>query len=249
VSTGGFAGRTLLALDTATEWCSVALWRDGLLAERVERAPRGHADLVLRQVAAVLAEARLERHEIDAVACSRGPGGFTGVRVGLSVGIGFALGLQKPLAGISTLATLAWGASQDFGGADWLVALDARMGQVYAAGYHCADAGVDGGRCQLLYPEQVCDPERLELPAISEVGARWQAAGPGFAAYAERIPAAVLTGVNGPPRDCWPQARHVAALAAAGWPESFCARAADLAPVYLRDQVVHQAAAGGTTNR
>ncbi|HVF36033.1 MAG TPA: tRNA (adenosine(37)-N6)-threonylcarbamoyltransferase complex dimerization subunit type 1 TsaB, partial [Candidatus Saccharimonadia bacterium] len=97
----------LLAIETATEACSVALVSGQTIVQRHELAPRRHAELVLPMIEQVLAEAGLARGAIDAIAVGRGPGAFTGVRLAISIAQGLALGLDRPVVPVSTLAALA----------------------------------------------------------------------------------------------------------------------------------------------
>src|SRR6476620_7505464 len=100
----------LLAFETATEACSVALWIDGRVVERYDLAPRRHAELALPWADALLAEAGIARAQIDAIAVGRGPGAFTGVRLAIALAQGVALGLDRPLVPVSTLEALAFDA-------------------------------------------------------------------------------------------------------------------------------------------
>jgi tRNA threonylcarbamoyladenosine biosynthesis protein TsaB len=97
----------LLAFELSTEACSVALCVDGEVRERHEIAPRRHAELALPWADALLAEAGLAKSQLDAVAVGRGPGAFTGVRLGISIAQGIALALDLPTLPVSTLAALA----------------------------------------------------------------------------------------------------------------------------------------------
>src|SRR5690606_41756281 len=117
--------------ETATEACSVALYLDGQVHERFELAPRRHAELALPWAQALLEEAGVARAQLDAVAVGRGPGAFTGVRLGIALAQGVALALDRPLVAVSTLEVLAAGAPQD-GPEQILAAIDARMGEGYA---------------------------------------------------------------------------------------------------------------------
>ena len=102
----------LLAFETATEACSVAVWDDGRVLERFEIAPRRHAELALPWAEQLLAEAGVARAQLDAIAVSRGPGAFTGVRLGIALAQGIALALDRPVVATSTLAVLAMGAAR-----------------------------------------------------------------------------------------------------------------------------------------
>src|SRR5690606_7217366 len=115
------------------EACSVAVSVDGDIRERHALAPRRHADLVLPWAEALLAEAGISRSRLDGIAVGRGPGAFTGVRLGISIAQGIALALDLPLLPESTLAVLAAGARVEdegtgAGDAHILAAIDARMG-------------------------------------------------------------------------------------------------------------------------
>ncbi|HJW47724.1 MAG TPA: tRNA (adenosine(37)-N6)-threonylcarbamoyltransferase complex dimerization subunit type 1 TsaB, partial [Lysobacter sp.] len=97
----------LLAFETATEACSVALWLDGDVHERFEIAPRRHAELSLPWAEQLLADAGVRKSQLDAIAIGRGPGAFTGVRLAIAIAQGIALALDRPVVPVSTLATLA----------------------------------------------------------------------------------------------------------------------------------------------
>ena len=97
----------LLAFETATEACSVALWVDGEVRERFELAPRRHAELSLPWAEQLLADAGVRKSQLDAIAVGRGPGAFTGVRLAIAIAQGIALALDRPIVPVSTLAALA----------------------------------------------------------------------------------------------------------------------------------------------
>ena len=97
----------LLAFETATEACSVAVWVDGQVCERFQVAPRRHTELALPWAEALLAEAGIARAQLDAIAVGRGPGAFTGVRLAIGIAQGIALALDRPVLAVSTLAALA----------------------------------------------------------------------------------------------------------------------------------------------
>ncbi|MGB5065729.1 MAG: tRNA (adenosine(37)-N6)-threonylcarbamoyltransferase complex dimerization subunit type 1 TsaB, partial [Candidatus Competibacter sp.] len=143
----------LLALDTATDACSAAVWVDGVVHERYELAPRRHAALILPMIEAVLAEAGLRPAQLDAVAFGRGPGAFTGVRIAVGIAQGIAFAADLPVVPVSTLAALALGVGRETGHARLAVALDARMSEVYWGTYV-----VTADDAELLGEERVCAP-------------------------------------------------------------------------------------------
>jgi len=122
---------TLLALDTATEACSVALLHDGKVASHYEVIPRLHAQRLLPMVQALLGEAGVALSAVDAIAYGRGPGAFTGVRIAIGVVQGLAFALQRPVLPVSTLATIAQRAWREQGATQIAAAIDARMDEVY----------------------------------------------------------------------------------------------------------------------
>ena len=218
----------LLALETATEACSVALWLDGELLERFELAPRGHAERVLPWAEALLAEAGLALGRLDAVAFGRGPGAFTGLRIACGVAQGLALGAGLPVVPVSTLAALAQGAVEE-GRERVLAALDARMGEVYWGPYRRGPEGlaVPAGE------EAVLPPGAVPLPE----GAGWWGAGPGWAAHGEVLAARLRDRLAGRAPQLLPRAGAVARLAAAAFARGEILPPEEALPVYLRRQV------------
>ncbi|WP_430391187.1 tRNA (adenosine(37)-N6)-threonylcarbamoyltransferase complex dimerization subunit type 1 TsaB [Dyella sp. 20L07] len=217
----------LLAIETATEACSVALIHGDEVIARSEIAPRRHAELVLPMADALLAEAGLARHALNAIAVGRGPGAFTGVRLGISLAQGMALALDVPVITISSLAALALEAPEDE--AAILAIIDARMGEVYAASYRRGD----NGELIALDDERVCTPESLTLPEASH----WHVVGSGWATYGDVLRSRLsgeLLSSNGA---CFPQARHVAELAAIEFAAGRLLAPEHALPVYLRDKV------------
>lgn len=196
----------LLAIETATDACSVGLLSGGerLFDHRVE--PRQHSRLVLPMIDALLAEAGLPRSALDGVVFGRGPGSFTGVRVAASVTQGIALGLDIGVIGISTLATIAQGCHRDFGDERVGVALDARLDEVYWGAYSvvpslaadvmqacgservCLPDAVTLGSCDATNPAEPAEPALTDaIPAVSAAtdSASWQLAGAGAERYGD----------------------------------------------------------------
>lgn len=234
----------LLALDTSSGQCSVALWMEGRLLLREELTAREHARLVLPMVQSLLSEAGVSLRALDGIAFGRGPGSFTGVRIAAAVTQGLAAGADLPVLPVSSLRALAAQALRLVGdGAPAamteatvdraeaqrrvvLACMDARMGEIYWA----------------LFDRDVRDTaERVSAPAALLHGAPvvFAAAGRGLGAH----PAIAVSLQLAPPRmfpDAEPHAREVALLAAADlaagatWID-----AARAQPVYLRNQVTH----------
>lgn len=218
----------LLALESATESCSVAL-RDGdAVYVRSQPAPREHAALLLPMVEAVLEEAGLALAGLDAVAFGRGPGSFTGVRIAASVTQGLAFAADLPVLPVSTLAALAQGAWREHGAHRVAAAIDARMGEVYWGLYREQDG--------VMVPEGeegVFAPDQVPLPAADFTGA-----GSGWATYGDAL--AQRCGVAAFYGDRYPQAVDILVLGAAAWRAGKAVDAALAQPVYLRDKVTHQ---------
>jgi tRNA threonylcarbamoyladenosine biosynthesis protein TsaB len=221
----------LLALDSATEWCSVALWQDGEILEREARAERGHGGQVLNLIDALLAEAGLGLAALDALAFGRGPGAFTGLRLAASVTQGLAFAVGLPVIPISDLRALAQQALPPAHPEERvLVCHDARMGEVYWAGF-CSR----GGRAETDTPERVAAPKDMLDAATAWLAAgATSGAGSGFAAYAEL--SALGPRLRRVLDDIHPRAREIALLAA-GDGLRVAVPPEQALPVYVRDNV------------
>ena len=175
----------LLAFETATEACSVAVWLDGEVRERFELAPRRHAELALPWAEELLAQAGIKRGQLDAIAISRGPGAFTGVRLAIAIAQGIALALDKPIVPVSTLAVLALRAHDlrpDGARTEpqrVFAVIDARMGEVYTAAYELRD-----GDAFALDDEVVIAPTAAVVPGEHN---GWFGVGTGFAAAEDAL--------------------------------------------------------------
>lgn len=213
----------ILAIDTATERCSVALQLDEHLIERRSDTPRGHADLVLPMVASTLSEAGLRLRDLDALAYGRGPGAFTGVRIAVGVAQGLAFGAGLPTVGISDLAAIAQQVSAP--GERVLVCMDARMSEVYWGLFEQPHGST------LV---QAAGPERVDSPAAVSAAGASMLAGTGFAVYPELH--ALAHGA--PIHDAvLPLAGDIARLAVAKLLAGQGEPAHQAEPVYLRDRV------------
>lgn len=216
----------LLAIETATETVSVALSMNGQLLERFEHAPRKHAELLLPWVKSILAEAEIGFSAVDAIAFSRGPGSFTSLRIGIGIVQGLAWASDRPVVPVSSLAATAQSAVSE-GVRSALVALDARMNEVFTGAFELNDNGV----MQAVDEEKVCPPEHVSLPAICESFGL----GIGFARYPELN--SLVDQLQGVKTDTWPRASSVIALAQDWLCRNEALPAEQAQPVYLRNNV------------
>lgn len=217
----------LLAIDTATERCSVAVRLDGKVIERSSEQPRGAADLVLPMVESVLKEAGVRLADLDGIAYGRGPGAFTGVRIGVGVVQGLAFGVGLQTVGISNLAAVAQQVARP--GDRILVCMDARMDQVYWSSF------VREQGAELVTP---LSQERVDAPDAVVDGEYNVLAGTGFKAYTQLR--ARLTTVDRMVHEAvLPRASDIALLAEAEFRAGRARPAAEAEPVYVRDQVAH----------
>ncbi|GAB3363602.1 tRNA (adenosine(37)-N6)-threonylcarbamoyltransferase complex dimerization subunit type 1 TsaB [Lysobacter rhizosphaerae] len=214
----------LLAIETATEACSVALWLDGEVHERFEIAPRRHAELTLPWAEQLLAQAGVKKSQLDAIAIGRGPGAFTGVRLAIALGQGIALALDRPIVPVSTLAALALQAP----GPHVLAAIDARMGEVYAASFELRD-----GDAIALDAERVLPPDAVILPEATG----WHGVGTGFAAQDGALAARARAHFAAIDATALPHAADVARLAALAYARGETVAPEFAEPAYLRDNV------------
>ena len=203
------------ALETSTEWCSVAVWRDGEIAALERRAGHRHSELVLPMLESLLGTTKL-----DAVAFGAGPGAFTGLRIacGLAQGLAFAHGL--PVIGISTFEALA----QEAGAARVVACIDARMREVYYAALEKR-----AGRWREVIAAQCVAPQSAPRPP----GDGWVGCGSGFDVYGEVL----RNKVSSVKSQVHPTAVALAQLAAPRLAAGEGVDAALATPVYLRDKV------------
>lgn len=221
----------ILALDTATEACSVAVLDGSRLISRYQLAPRAHAKLLLGLIDEVLGEAGLTLKDMDALAFGRGPGSFTGVRIATGVVQGLAFGAGKPVVAVSTLRAIAQGAARQTAASTVIAAIDARMGEVYVGAF----ARNEQGLMQPLWPEQVCKPAALQGRALAcALGS-----GSGWLEYPEQLLAS-LPGTTLETEPRFPAAEDIVRLAAADLADGLAVPSHEAQPVYLRDEVAEK---------
>jgi tRNA threonylcarbamoyladenosine biosynthesis protein TsaB len=213
----------LLAIDTATERCSVAARIDDRWVERSVDTPRGHADIVLSMVDDVLKEGGISIGDLAGIAYGRGPGAFTGVRIAIGVVQGLAFGARLPTAGVSNLAAVAQQVAQQ--GRRILVCMDARMNEVYW-GYFERDAT---GLVTAAANERLTAPEGVDVPK-TDIDVLAGSAAAAYPQLAFRFEDAVQIAAL-------PRAREILVLGERELREGRGGSAFDAQPVYLRDQV------------
>ncbi len=166
----------ILAIDTVTEMCSVALWVEGALTTRQELAAQRHSNIVLGMVDELLLESKVALSDIDLIVADVGPGSFTGIRIGMGVAQGLAYGADIPILAVDALSLLAQSVAKD-NDKDVLAAIDARMGQVYWAHYVRQADGL-----KLSDELHLSNPEEINLAEENVLGL-----GSGIDAYTDEI--------------------------------------------------------------
>jgi tRNA threonylcarbamoyladenosine biosynthesis protein TsaB len=218
---------TLLAFDTATERLSVALCARGQVwSHDAAGGARASAELI-PAILALLAQGGVALRELDAIVFGRGPGAFTGLRTACSVAQGLAFGAGKPVLPIDTLLAIAEDARA--GRAEprrvW-AAIDARMGEIYAAQY-----AFDGTQWSVLEAPMLTTPQRLD--AIWRTQPPQCVAGNALVAFGAQLD----TGGAQRVPDAQPHAVAMLPLAGALWAQGGAVDAALALPLYLRDKV------------
>jgi tRNA threonylcarbamoyladenosine biosynthesis protein TsaB len=213
----------LLAVETSTELCSVALLRGRELFVEEALAENRHAEMLLPMLRKLLERARLAPSQMDAFAFGQGPGSFTGIRIACGIVQGLAFGANRPVVPVPSLLALAEQSNES----RVIAALDARMGEAYLAAY--ARSADDWDE---VFAPRLADAR--SLPALP--GRRWAATGSGFDrhpwlrdAYRESVEMRFEGDL--------PRAGAVARIASRRFARGGGVAAADAAPLYLRDKV------------
>lgn len=223
----------ILAIDTATEACSAALLVEGVITSCAEVAPQAHTRKILPMCEQLLHDAGLTLGELDVIAFGRGPGSFTGVRIGIGVAQGLAFGAGKQLIAISDLAALAQGCHRRTGAERVFCAIDARMNEVYFAAFTLRD-----GIMEPLADESVLAPELAAAccqQLMLDNPGPWLAIGTGFSAYAAAF--ACLGEAICLDAESLPWAQDMLVIAQQPHMLQQACEPALATPVYLRDKV------------
>ena len=229
----------VLAIDTSTDWCSVAVGDGAQWHRREENAGHAHSERLLPMLDAALADAGWALSALDGVAFGAGPGSFTGIRIGCGVAQGLALGAGLPVVPVATLAAIAQEARRARGWERVLGCLDARMREVYLAAYLR-----DGGGWREIAAPAVMPPAEASRKRLVASG-DWFGAGNGFAAYPALAGQLELTQVFAEAR---PTGQAIGELALPRLAAGHGVAAGDALPLYVRHRValtaVEQAGGG-----
>ncbi len=221
----------LLAIETATECCSVALLSGEEVFAVSEIAPRRHNEIILSMCEQVLAQGEISLGQLDTIAFGRGPGAFTGVRLAAGVTQGIALARDLPVVPVSSLAVLAQEVYHKHQPTQVLPCIDARMQEVYYALYELNQDKV----MQLTGGEHVIKPALIEI----EVKDDCIGAGTGWDNYAKILSQRCRRKVAYD-AGALPQAEYVAKLGKYYFEQGHRVTAVQALPVYLRDNVANK---------
>jgi tRNA threonylcarbamoyladenosine biosynthesis protein TsaB len=222
----------LLAIETATDACSAAIYFDGNILEEFSIAPREHAQNILQMTEKLCAEAEIAISQIDGFAFGCGPGSFTGLRIATSVVQGLAVAHDRPVVPISSLQTLAQGTYRKHKAPQVFSCFDARMGEIYG-GFYTFCKKTD----QMIPVSEdfLSNPTEIHFPNQSP----WLGVGNGCKAYLSLLQQKKefiweTSGIH------YPHAYDVALLAIPRFQSGNYVQAKDALPVYLRNKVTHE---------
>jgi tRNA threonylcarbamoyladenosine biosynthesis protein TsaB len=220
----------LLAIDTSSVACSVALQTGGDITVRHEEQPREHTRLLVPMIGELLNESSVELTDLDAIVLGNGPGSFIGMRIAASVAQGLAFGAGLNIVPVSSLAAVAAQVFSEYEADEVVVTQDAHMNEVYLGIFRRGDDGL---------PVEIV-PERLQgqgsIPELEQSGAVRVAAGFGWQRYPELL-AANTTHFAEAVAVTHPHARHLLALGAVGFAKGAAVAPQDVLPAYLRQKV------------
>ncbi len=214
----------ILALDTSTEYCSVALAMGGECLERHVLAGQRHSHMILSMVAEALATAGMALSALDGIAFGEGPGSFTGLRIGCGVAQGLAFAHDIPVAGIGTLLALA----EAVAAPRVIAGLDARMGEMYHAAF---ERGATAWRT--VSPPSLC----LATQAPLVDGSGWVGCGSAFRTYRDALGARLGSPLAAVREEASPHAAAIARLAEPIFRRGEGVPAWEARPLYVRDRV------------
>jgi tRNA threonylcarbamoyladenosine biosynthesis protein TsaB len=220
----------LLALETSTNACSVALaWRGNVYERHVVEA-KAHTRLLIPMIREILAEGGAALAELDAIVLGNGPGSFIGMRIAASVAQGLAYGSGRRIVPVSSLAAVA---AEVFGTTEAesiLVAQDAHMNEVYLARFDKGGDGLPRARGETVLQAVA------RIDSMEEGATGLRAAGAGWQRYPEllELNADLVSGVVDVP---FPRASWLLQSGAASFRDGAAQEPADVVPDYVRSRV------------
>lgn len=215
----------VLALDTSSEYCSLALWLDGKILSRETLAGQRHSELLLPMLEEMLAQAKLTLSDFEGIAFGAGPGSFTGLRIACGVAQGLAFGASLPVVGVCTLEALA----EAVQGERVIAALDARMGEIYHAAY---ERSKPGGWRPVREPSLCLPAHAPQVP-----GSGWVGCGSGFAVHGQELKRRYRERLSRIAPELVPHAKEIAQLAALRFARGEGIDPALAGPLYIRNKV------------
>lgn len=214
----------LLALDTSTEFLSLALQLDDRILTHHQHAGATASQLILPQIQALLGSGEMSLYDLDGIAFGAGPGAFTGVRIACGVAQGLAFGANLPVLGVNTLMALAQASGQH----KVIACLDARMGEIYHAAFV-----FENGHWQEVRLTTVCKPQL----APSVTGSDWVGVGSGWATYSEVLSTLYADNISQVLPSITPNASAILNLALPTFIAGQAQPASAAAPIYVRNRV------------
>lgn len=214
----------LLALDTSTEYLSLAIQKGNEIFTFDINAGQTHSQIILPQIQALLDSANLQLNDLQGIAFGAGPGSFTGVRIAAGVAQGLGFGANLPVVGVCTLQALA----RASGAQKVIACIDARMGEVYFAAYEQA-----GEQWQAVVEPGLHKPDAV--PAVSGTG--WVGAGSGWQAYSDILASVYGGQLSATQPTLLPAASAILLLALPEFVAGRARPAVEAQPIYIRNRV------------
>ena len=219
-----------LAIDASTEACSVALSLENNVSSEFELCPQSHSIVLLPMIDRLLKQADVKLSDLDGLVFGRGPGSFTGVRIGVGVAQGLAFSADLPVVGVSTLQTMAQQAYEKYQQTEVIAAIDARMSEVYAGYFKLNDCGVMAAVLEetVLPPAEIAEYLKAHTQGCYGVGS-------GYDAYQTELSS--LKTNQGSPDILFPDASAMFNIALKAFSDGNTVSAEHAQPVYVRDTV------------
>jgi len=226
----------IIAFDTSTAACSVAVSHDNDVFSDHIIQPRGHANLILGMIEALMKKADLSLSDINVISFGQGPGSFTGLRIAAGVCQGIAYSQNIPVIALSSLRILAQGVYRETQQENIVILQDARMSEVYWGCYSLlpitnSKKDFNTNVMKLIGDEYVSKPETVQL----DCEINWYCVGEALQAYPEKLELCVKSTVN--TQFIYPNAIDMIALTNYEYANNNNIEAKDVNPIYLRNQV------------